>query len=264
MTQAVIAPLVLAVALLVLPVSPRRRLVPRGRRARPGTLGVRVVVVIAVALLFLTAATPFVGTAAAVLGATLWWRRRRRLARRRATTDGTRMESALDALVSELRVGAHPVHAFRNAATETGGVIGAAFGAVAARAALGADVPAGLRAAARRSALRFEWDRLALCWQLAAEHGLSIAVLMRAVQTDIAERQRFSARMQAGMAGARATAAILAGLPLVGVALGELIGAAPVSFLTGSAAGGWLLVAGVTLVCCGLLWADRITDRLRS
>jgi tight adherence protein B len=87
---------------------------------------------------------------------------------------------------------------------------------------------------------------------------------MRAVQTDIAERQRFSARVQAGMAGARATATILAGLPLVGVALGELIGAAPVSFLTGSTAGGWLLVAGVALVCCGLLWADRITDRLRS
>jgi len=264
MTQVVIAPLVLAVALLILPVSPRRRLVPRGRRARRGQRAVRVAVAIAVAVPCLTVTTPFVAMAAAVLGATLGWRRRGRLARRRAMTDGTCMVSALDALASELRVGAHPVHAFRNAATETGGAIGAAFGAVAARAGLGADVPAGLRAAGMRSTLRFEWDRLALCWQLAAEHGLSIAVLMRAVQTDIAERQRFSARVQAGMAGARATATILAGLPLVGVVLGELIGAAPVSFLTGSTAGGWLLVAGVALVCCGLLWADRITDRLRS
>lgn len=264
MTQTVIAPLVLAVALLILPVSPRRRLVPRARRVRRGTRGVLVAVAIPVAVLLPTVTTPFVAVTTAVLGVTLWWRRRRRLARRRAMTDGTRMESALDALVSELRVGAHPVHAFRNAAAETGGGIGAAFGAVAARAGLGADVPAGLRAAGTRSTLRFEWDRLALCWQLAAEHGLSIAVLMRAVQADIAERQRFSARVQAGMAGARATATILAGLPLVGVALGELIGAAPVSFLIGSAAGGWLLVAGVTLGCCGLLWADRITDRVRS
>jgi tight adherence protein B len=25
--------------------------------------------------------------------------------------------------------------------------------------------------------------------------------------------------------------------------------------------GGWLLVVGLTLICGGLLWADRITDR---
>jgi tight adherence protein B len=28
--------------------------------------------------------------------------------------------------------------------------------------------------------------------------------------------------------------------------------------------GGWLLVVGVTLVCGGLLWSDRITDRAVS
>jgi tight adherence protein B len=105
---------------------------------------------------------------------------------------------------------------------------------------------------------------LAVCWQLASDHGLAIATLMRAAQRDIAERQRFSARVSSSMAGARATAAILAGLPVLGVLLGQLIGARPLSFLLSGHAGGWLLVVGSTLACVGLLWSDRITDRLAA
>jgi tight adherence protein B len=44
--------------------------------------------------------------------------------------------------------------------------------------------------------------------------------------------------------------------------LGQLIGARPLSFLLRGHAGGWLLVVGVTLACAGLLWSDRIIDRL--
>lgn len=64
------------------------------------------------------------------------------------------------------------------------------------------------------------------------------------------------------MAGARTTAVILATLPALGVALGQLIGAHPLRFLLGGHAGGWLLVVGLTLTCAGLLWSDRITDRV--
>lgn len=123
------------------------------------------------------------------------------------------------------------------------------------------DVTAGLLAAARSSALPAYWERLAVCWQLGSDHGLAIASLMRAAQRDVAERQRFSARVSAGMAGARASAAILAILPLLGVLLGQLIGARPLSFLLTGRVGGWLLVVGLTLACAGLLWSDRITDR---
>lgn len=50
-------------------------------------------------------------------------------------------------------------------------------------------------------------------------------------------------------------------LPLLGVLLGQLIGARPLSFLLTGRVGGWLLVVGLTLACAGLLWSDRITDR---
>jgi tight adherence protein B len=32
-------------------------------------------------------------------------------------------------------------------------------------------------------------------------------------------------------------------------------------FLLSGGVGGWLLIVGVILACCGLLWSDRITGR---
>ncbi|OJZ75688.1 hypothetical protein BRW65_03890 [Mycobacterium paraffinicum] len=267
MNGPVTAALLLAVALLVLPPSPRRRLatVASYRRWHP-LAGPRGAACLAAGVVCSTAVLLPLTTvlAVAVVGATanLRYRRRRRI--RCARREGQALEGALDVLVGELRVGSHPVRAFEVAAGETVGAVAESFRAVAARARLGADVAAGLRAAANASALPAHWDRLALCWQLASEHGLAIATLMRAAQRDIAERQRFSVRVTSNMAGARATATILAGLPTLGVLLGQLIGARPLAFLLNGRAGGWLLVVGSMLACGGLLWADRITDRLET
>lgn len=265
MNGPITAALLLALALLVLPPSPRRRLAPQAsnRRWRPpaGPRGAACLAsgVLGAAVVLLPLTTVL---AVSVVGATAILRYRRRHRIRCAQREGRALEGALDVLVGELRVGAHPVRAFGVAAGETAGAVAESLRTVAARARLGADVAAGLRAAAKSSALPAHWDRLALCWQLASEHGLAIATLMRAAQRDIAERQRFSARVTSSMAGARATAAILAGLPALGVLLGQLIGARPLAFLLDGRAGGWLLVVGSTLACGGLMWADRITDRI--
>lgn len=90
---------------------------------------------------------------------------------------------------------------------------------------------------ADHSAVPVYWERMAVCWQLAADHGLAISVLMRAAQRDIVDRQRFADRVEAGSAGARATAAILAGMPMIGVLLGQLVGAHPLRFLFGAGPG---------------------------
>jgi tight adherence protein B len=261
-TALVFAALLLSVALLVFPSSPRGRLTRRTRRTLSPRWLIRLSgcgAVAAAAVLPMTTVLAVV-----VVSATGCIRYRRRCRSRRALDEGGTLQTALDVLVGELRVGSHPVDAFCVAADETGGTVAASLRAVAARAKLGADVTAGLRSEARSSALPAHWERLAVCWQLASDQGLAIATLMRAAQRDIAERQRFSARVLSGMAGARATASILTGLPVLGVALGQLIGARPLTFLLGGHVGGWLLVIGSTLTCAGLLWSDRITDRLAS
>ncbi|BBZ02409.1 hypothetical protein MCHIJ_18460 [Mycolicibacterium chitae] len=260
MTGTAPAALILAAALLLVPDSPRRRLSPRTARtpvlrsAGPAGLGVA-------ALLGWALCGPFVAAAILLLGATLVARRRRRAAQQRGLRDRAAMADALEMLTAELRVGNHPVRGFAAVANEAAGQVGEGFRRVAARARLGADVAAGLRSAAAHSGQPQDWHRLAVFWQLAADHGLAVAALMRAAQRDIVERQRFHARVDAGMAGARATAAILAGLPAVGILLGQAMGAAPLVFLTAGGLGGVLLVLGVLLVCTGLLWADRITGQ---
>lgn len=266
MTGITVAASALSLALVVFPPSPRRRLMPAARARRRVTVpaggagciaGCAVVAAAVLSPLTTVLAIAVVGATAA-----LRYRHRRRI--RRAMREGRTLETALDVLVGELRVGSHPVRAFGVAADETVGAVAASLRAVAARARLGADVTSGLSAAAGSSALPAHWDRLAVCWRLASDHGLAIATLMRAAQRDIAERQRFSARVSSSLAGARASAAILAGLPILGVLLGQLIGARPLSFLLGGHAGGWLLVVGSTLACAGLLWSDRLTDRLEA
>jgi tight adherence protein B len=250
------AALALALAILIAPRPSRHRLVHAApvRWRRPAT-AVAVACVAAMVMVLPVAVT----LAAGIVGATLTLRRRRSLARRAHASEAAALQSALDVLIGELRVGAHPVAAFEVAAREVDGPVAASLRGVAARARLGADVTAGLRSFAASSRLSAHWERLALFWGLAQTHGLAIATLMRAAHRDVVERENFSARVDAGMAGARTTAAVLAGLPVLGIGLGQLIGADPLNFLLAGGAGGWLLAAGVTLACCGLLWSDRIT-----
>jgi tight adherence protein B len=255
------AALALAAAVLVLPSSPRRRLARVGRNPTglpPRAAAWVTVCAVAAGVVLLPLTTVL---AAVVLVATWTLRVRRRRRSDRGIRESRELETAIDVLVGELRVGAHPAAAFAVAAEETAGPVAGACRAVAARARLGADVAAGLRGVAETSVLQPHWERIAVCWQLAADHGLAMAALMNAAQRDIAERQRFSGQVRSAMAGARATAAILASLPVLSVAMGQLIGAGPMAFLLGGRLGGCLLVVGLTLVCAGLLWSDRITDQ---
>jgi tight adherence protein B len=250
------AALALALAILVAPRPSRHRLAQAQRtRRRMPAVAMVVTCACAMAVVLPVAVT----LAATIVGATVTLRRRRSLARRAHAREAAALQSALDVLIGELRVGAHPVAAFEVAACEVDGPVAESLRGVAARARLGADVAAGLRGFATSSRLSAHWERLALFWGLAQTHGLAIATLMRAAHRDVVEREHFSARVDAGMAGARTTAAVLAGLPVLGIGLGQLIGADPLHFLLSGGAGGWLLAAGVTLACCGVLWSDRIT-----
>lgn len=261
MTAIPLAALVLAAASLISPCSGRGRVSRRttrtvaGRWVSGGIAGLSAGLLVAVG-------TPALLLAAgmAIAGLVHGQRRRRRAEHRRS--EGQLVAAALEILIGELRVGAHPVRAFTVAAAESAGPAGESLRAVAARARLGADVVAGFRSAAARSEVPVYWLRLAVFWELAVQHGLPISVLMRAAHRDIVERQRFSARTQAALAGARATALILAGLPGLGVLGGQLIGADPLRFLFGRGMGGVFLVAGVGLIAAGLVWANRIIDRL--
>ena len=249
----------LAAALLVAPAPARARLLGSGRSSRIPTR-TRWCAAVPLAVIAVLVLEPTVVLAAAVLLGTLVVRRRGISARRRRCAEAAALRDGLDILAGELRAGAHPVAAFDAAGAEVGAEVGERLRVVAARGRLGADVGAGIQSVAAVSAQPECWERLAVCWRLAQSHGLAIATLMKAAQHDIVERERYRVRVDAGLAGGRTTATVLAGMPVLGIALGQAIGADPLAFLLSGGAGGVLLVIGVTLSCLGLLWSDRIAS----
>ena len=235
-----VAALVLALALLVALSSTRNRLAVL-LPAAPTRLAYRFLRVAPAAL-----------SSRWLFPAASWWpadrcrnARRAAAATRRATAArrGVRRPAgrARAVLVSELSIGA-PVAASDVAATEVDGAVDVAAGGGRART-TGRRRGRGSAQCCCELAVAGHWERLAVSWQLAQTHGLAIATLMRTAQRDIVERERFSARVASGMAGARTTAAVLAGLRRLGVGLGQLIGADPVRFRcpAASADGCWWL-----------------------
>jgi tight adherence protein B len=203
------------------------------------------------------------GLAAALVAGTTSACRRVSKKRHVLATATTGLSDALGILVAELRAGAHPADAVQAAADSHTGVAGdvvRALDTVSATARLGGDVPAALRSAGPPQ-LRCWWERLAGSWSLAHQHGIALADVLDAVRCDTEHRVRFATEVHARLAGPRATAVILAWLPLLGLALGQAVGAAPLRVLCATALGHLLLVVGTALACAGVWWSTRLISR---
>lgn len=195
--------------------------------------------------------------AVSLIAATVVRRRRRaRDARSRAVAVAGLL-SGLEAVIGELRIGAHPSAAAAVAAEETAGDVARAFAVSAACSRLGGSGAEGLRRPG--SVVAEELSRVAGAWLVAERHGLSLAEPLAAARLDLLGRTHFRDRTEAALAGARATAVVLALLPVLGIGLGQLMGAAPLHVLFASPAGTVLLPLGIALTCAGLLWSDAIT-----
>ena len=132
-----------------------------------------------------------------------------------------------------------------------------------AAARIGGDVADALRADAEA------WSSpglraLAACWLVAGRSGSGLSASVHR----LARAQRASARargeLMAEMATVRASARLLAGLPLVGLLFGMALGAEPLTWLGSTWVGRLALVGGVVLQAAGLLWMHRITARAEA
>ena len=120
-------------------------------------------------------------------------------------------------------------------------------------------MPAALRrAVAQRPDVAADVERVAGAWALSERHGIPLADLLTGAQEDIRWGLRFGGTVRAQLAGPRATATVLTVLPVVGLGLGQLLGADPVAVLRGGVLGQLLLVVGVALAAAGSAWTDHI------
>ncbi|MBW8482913.1 type II secretion system F family protein [Actinomadura sp. PM05-2] len=99
---------------------------------------------------------------------------------------------------------------------------------------------------------------LAACWQVCAERGGALATVLEGLATALRAEEAQRQEVATQLAGPRATARMVALLPLMGLGLGAALGAHPLAFLLGTPPGWGCLVAGTALDLAGLLWTRRL------
>lgn len=196
----------------------------------------------------LTVAVVLVGAAAAVVVRMASGIR----ADRAAAALRGRVVEACDSLRAELVAGQPPAAALERVGTDW------PFLAPAARVArAGGDVPASLRQLGAQPGAG-DLRVVAAAWQVAhrAGHGLAAALGRVADELRAAEQTR---RVVAGeLASARATARLVAALPVAALLLGSGSGADPWTFLLTEPAGLACLGGGLGCLVAGLAWIEAL------
>ncbi|MFF7237736.1 type II secretion system F family protein [Streptomyces collinus] len=185
--------------------------------------------------------------------------RRLRLARGAGRDREARADAVIGlcgALAGEVRAGRQPGDALLRAARDSGG-LGDAQAAVVAAARFGGDVPGALAVAARQPGAEGLLG-LAACWRVAVDQGAGLAAGLDRLDGALRAERDQRADLRAQLAGARATALMLAALPALGLLLGSAMGADPLRVLLHSGAGLGCLVVGAVFEAAGTWWAARI------
>ncbi|MEX5719415.1 type II secretion system F family protein [Geodermatophilus maliterrae] len=198
--------------------------------------------------------TPLVAALAGVLAGGAVRAVVRQRAHRRDDERLDALADALAALAAELRSG-RPLEAATQAAVVVCADESSAGALARALRAPEASTPPA------RSDLDRALERVAAAVLLSARTGCSLAAVAGAVEDDLRARRRQRLELRSATAGPRASAALLAGLPLLALAMGSGIGADPWAVLTTTAAGQVLLVLGVALEAVGLAWSARLVRR---
>ncbi|WP_434975379.1 type II secretion system F family protein [Streptomyces mesophilus] len=186
---------------------------------------------------------------------------RRREERRVREKSAEQVIALCAALASEVRAGRQPSAALSLAARDTGGLgAGGADAAVLAAARFGGDVPAALREAACGPGAE-GLAGLAACWQVAVDRGAGLAEGLDRLEAALRAERDQQADLVTKLAPARATALMLAVLPVVGLLMGTALGADPLGVLLHTPAGIACLVVGGALEGAGLWWTGRIVRR---
>jgi len=119
------------------------------------------------------------------------------------------------------------------------------------------DLPAALRAAAKQPGAE-ALASVAACWQVAQRQGGGLALALRRLTDSLRAEEALRQEIASQLAGARATARLLAALPAFGLLLGSSLGGRPVDVLLRTPPGLVCLVVGVSLQVAGVWWVDRI------
>ncbi|MCG2623531.1 type II secretion system F family protein [Arthrobacter sp. I2-34] len=102
------------------------------------------------------------------------------------------------------------------------------------------------------------WTDLAACWEVSELTGAPLALLLEHYADHLQQELDAAAARRTALAGPKATSALLAWLPLLGLGLGMLMGVDPLGTLLAMPAGWLVLAAGAGLMALGRVWSRRL------
>jgi tight adherence protein B len=198
--------------------------------------------------------------AAGVAGAVVAWAVTRARARQAQEAIRVGVIELLRSVAAELRSGRPAGIAFSVAVELAEPRLRAAIAPLADVAARGdvGELADAMRATAASRRELAGLSRFAACWQVAATSGGALAPAVDRVADALHDEIDFAKSLAASLAAPRATVRLLAGLPVLGLALGGAIGARPLAFLLGSPAGLCCLAVAAGFDAAGVSWARRI------
>ena len=111
---------------------------------------------------------------------------------------------------------------------------------------------------------RPELHSLAACWQVGLNSGAGLGASIAQLSAALRAQQEVRAHLEAELAGPRATAVTLGFLPVIGMGLGYLLGAEPLTWFISGFFGFGTLLIGVALTLLGLWWTSRIAGGVEA
>ncbi|MFA5786626.1 MAG: type II secretion system F family protein [Actinomycetota bacterium] len=209
--------------------------------------------------------------ASALLGPQVLWRKglgvasrlspvRGVLSERRHRRAETQVPDALALLVGSLRAGASVVQALSAAALETPGPLGEVLSRASAEVSLGRPVEEALETAGVAAGLN-DLRAAAAVLGVARRSGAPAARVLSALAEGASDRLRLRAEIAAETAQARASALVVAVLPVGLFAVEALIAPRQAALLVTTPLGWAALLVGMSLEAVGVLWVRRVLRR---
>jgi tight adherence protein B len=230
-------------------------LVPRPAVPRRSPVGLAPLAGPIVAGLLLGPVGALLGVLAAGFGRRAWVSRQAARARDRER-DGA--VEALAVLGSELRAGRPAAEALEVAAEVAVGPFAATLAAAATGARFGVEPARVFQRSAATSAVPELVRGLGACWQVCSQTGSSLAAAVDRLDEALRAEREQRLAVESELAGPRATAGLLAVLPLAGIALASGLGAHPLQVLLHTTIGLTCLAVGLALDALGVWWTGRM------
>lgn len=185
-----------------------------------------------------------------------WLAHRRR--RSRGLSPERRLVHALRALAAELRAGSTPRDALERAAGDP-----PLWPRALAAARFAESVAHGLQHDADDTPrLAAQLRQLAACWSVGTTHGAGLVTSVERLALSVQAQFELRSVLSSELAAPRATMRMLSLLPVIGIAMGYLLGADPIGWFVGSPVGAVIALVAAALTGAGVVWTRRIVARV--